>query len=284
MSAEFRFQKRARTRVGRERQGRTTLEFVGCVTAVLGGMWIGALYLGINMEHVAHSALQQAQLLNNVPLAWRPEGPKQNVVTRDQLDSKLREELGSLREEITALQDGTAAASSSDAVADATSPARNKTRAYWSRLNEIALHEDELQRNTETAINDTNAAKVFAIKARVSRFAAKSLEAVPSEGVDEEVVQFGRQLGSWYDRARELYERAVRIWETASGQQARSQLTEEWKRAERQHHNEARLLRDRAAALRASISRQFGEEFPEFARPVTPAVPAPPAKTNATTG
>jgi hypothetical protein len=66
-----------------------------------------------------------------------------------------------------------------------------------------------------------------------------------------------------------LYERATRIWETPTGQLARAQLNEEWKRAETQHRNEARLLHDRASAVRASISRQFGEEFPEFAKPVS---------------
>ena len=70
------------------------------------------------------------------------------------------------------------------------------------------------------------------VKARVSRFAAKGVEAVPSEGVDEAVVKFGRQLALWYGRADELYERAAQIWETPSGQQARVQLTEAWKRDE----------------------------------------------------
>ncbi|MCI0335410.1 MAG: hypothetical protein L0228_19560 [Planctomycetes bacterium] len=284
MLPDFRFNERVRGRLGRERRGLTVLEFAGCVLAVLGGMWIGAQYLGINVQHLAHAGLQKVQLLDNVPPAWRPEGPKLSVVTREQRDSALRQELDSLRNEITALQGGAKPASSSAPVSDATSIARNSTRAYWLRLNDIALHEVELQRDAETAIDDANAAKVFAIKGRVSRFAATSIEAVPSEGVEKAVLQFGRQLGSWYDRGGELHERAVRIWETSSGQQARSQLTEEWKQAELQHHNEARLLRDRAAALRASISRQFGEEFPEFAKPVTPAVPTPPADANATRG
>jgi hypothetical protein len=71
----------------------------------------------------------------------------------------------------------------------------------------------------------------------------------------------------WYERAGELYERAVRIWETPIGNQARTELNEEWKRAERHHSNEARLLYEKAIAIRGSVSRQFGEEFPEFAKP-----------------
>jgi hypothetical protein len=281
MLAEKQQDTRARWARAQRRRGLTTLEFCGCVTAVLGGAWIGALYLGVNVQHLAHSALDQAELLEKVPPEWRPEGPKQDVVTRAQLVCTLRKELGSLRSEILALR-GVGAANGSQPASDVAAATRNNTRAYWLRLNEIALGEDDLQRDAATAIDDSNAAKVFAIKGRVSRFAAKGVEAVPSENVDENVVKFGRQLQLWYDRGGELYERAVRIWETPTGQQARAQLTEEWKRAELQHRQEARLIRDRAAALRASVSRQFGEEFPEFAKPLAaaaPEVPAPSAET-----
>jgi len=282
MWAEFRNDERTGAAAARHRRGLTTLEFAGCFTAVLGGAWIGALYLGINVQHLAHSALQQAQLLERVPPEWRPKGP--NVVTREQLVATLRKELGSLRSEIAALRNETDPKSASEPMSDAASAARDKTRAYWQRLNEIALGEDDLQRDAEVTIDDTNASKVFAIKARVSRFAAKGVEAVPSEGVDESVVRFGRQLALWYGRADELYERAVRIWETPTGTQARAQLTEEWKRGEIQHRQEARLLRERAAMLRSSISRQLGEEFPDFAKPVANVPSLPPTETSAAAG
>jgi hypothetical protein len=281
MLSEVQQDRRARWARAQRHRGLTTLEFCGCVTAVLGGAWIGALYLGVNVQHLAHSALDQAELLEKVPPEWRPEGPKQDVVTRAQLVCTLRKELGSLRSEILALR-GVGAANGSQPASDVVAATRDNTRAYWLRLNEIALGEDDLQRDAATAIDDSNAAKVFAIKGRVSRFAAKGVEAVPSENVDEAVVKFGRQLQLWYDRGGELYERAVRIWETPTGQQARAQLTEEWKRAELQHRHEARLIRDRAAALRTSVSRQFGEEFPEFAKPLAAAAleePAPSAET-----
>jgi hypothetical protein len=249
------------------RAGLTTMEFLGCVTAVLGGAWIGALYLGVDMQHLAHNALEQAQLLEKIPAEWRPAKPKSNVVTREQMLATLRKELGSLRSELIALRSG--AADPSGTTTDAISVLKENTRAYWRRLSEIALNEEAFQKDAESAFTEANAAKVFAIKGRICRFAAKAVDSIPEEGVDELVVKFGRHLGLWYDRAGELYERATRIWETPTGQQARAQLNDEWKRAETQHRNEARLLNERAAAVRATISRQFGEEFPEFAKPVS---------------
>ena len=69
----------------------------------------------------------------------------------------------------------------------------------------------------------------------------------------------------------ELYEKAVRIWETPIGPQARADLNEEWKQSEEHHRNEAELLRKRAAVVRGAVSRIYGIEFPEFAKPVAPA-------------
>ena len=271
MSAGYRGGRRAATLRGK-RLGVTVLEFLGCVTAVLGGAYLGALYLGVNVQHLAHDALEQAQLLEKIPVEWRPEGPKQNVVTREQMIATLKKEIGSLRSEIIALHAGNSD-DPSQPMPVALATARRNTQGYWQKLSEIALNEQTLQREAETAIDGTNAAKVFAIKGRVARFAGKSIESVPTEGVDESVVKFGRQLVLWYDRAGELYERAVRIWETPTGQQARAQLTEEWKQADQQHRHEARLMRDRAAALRGSISRQFADEFPEFAAQATAVEP-----------
>jgi len=260
----------------RHRTGLTILEFLACAIAVVGGAWLGALYLGVDVLHIAFAALSEAQLLDKVPQEWRPPDPNEKIMTREQLLTTLHEELGSLRSQISALRAGGAAGQSSELGSGAEShvaslpPTKEKTLAYWLRLNEIAMGETALQRDAESAANANNAARVFAIKGRISRFSAKAVEAVPTQEVDDSVVRYGRQLRLWYDRAGELYEKAVRIWETPIGQQARNQLNEEWKRADQQHLNEARLLKDKAAAVRGSMSRIYGVEFPEFDKPANP--------------
>jgi hypothetical protein len=108
---------------------------------------------------------------------------------------------------------------------------------------------------------------VFAVKARISRFAAKAVEAVPTGGVEPIVTEYGQQLAGWYNRGGELYDRAVHLGETAATSTVHDRLHREWRGADLHHRNEARLLTERAAVLRRAISRQFGEEFPEFARP-----------------
>jgi len=213
-------------------------------------------------------------LLDKVPPEWRPPGPKENSITREQALVMLRKELGSLRSEIVALRTAAAVVGDPKLLTEAEAMAKEKTRAYWLRLSEIGRSEAAFQRDAETTFDESNAAKVFSIKGRISRFAAKTVETVPSESVDPTVVQFGQQLGEWYERTAELYERAVQIWESPATSQARAQLNKEWRAAELQHRHEARLLNERAAAVRNSLSRQFGEELPEFATPAAASQPA----------
>src|SRR4051794_37612830 len=260
----------------RRRCGLTILEFLASTIALVGGAWLGALYLGIDVRHLAYSALSQAKLIDKMPADFRPLDPNEKVMTREQLLTTLHEELGSLRNQITTLRGGgagqasEAAGGAGEQNSAALLPTKAKTLAYWQRLNEIAAGEVQLQHDAESAFNADNAAKVFAIKGRISRFSAKAVEAVPIQEVDESVVRFGRQLGLWYDRAGELYEKAVRIWETPIGQQARTQLNDEWKRADDQHKSEGQLLSDKATAVRGSMSRIYGVEFPVFDKPSKP--------------
>jgi hypothetical protein len=250
------------------------LEFVGCVIAVVGGIWLGAIYLGVDVRHIAYTALSEAELLDKVPANLRPPGP-QDGVTREQLVATLREELGSLKSEISNLRSGgTDANHEHPQAADATTnkgdltappPDKDISLAYWSRLNEIALGEAALQVDAQSAFDEANAAKVFAIQARIGRFAAKAVETIPQERVEPSLVQFGHQLSVWYEHSGELYDRAVQIWESATSNRGREQLNDDWRRAELHHKNEAKLLRDKAGAVRSAASREFGVEFPPFA-------------------
>src|SRR3954464_545928 len=127
--------------------GLTILEFIACTTALVGGAWLGALYLGVDIRHLAVTALSQAQLLDKMPPELRPVDPNEKVMTREQLLTTLHEELGSLRNQITSLRGGGGAGQTSEAAANGEPisaellPTKQKTLAYWERLNEIAIGE-----------------------------------------------------------------------------------------------------------------------------------------------
>jgi hypothetical protein len=227
----------------------------------------------VDVRHIAHAALSESELLERVPPQLRPPGP-QETVTREELVAALREELSELKDEISNLRaDETRGPqklpSHEKAITGGSASQATKERslAYWMRLNEIALGEATLQADAASAFDPDKAAKVFAVKGRIVRFAAKAVTAIPDEQVEPMLLQFGLQLSTWYENGGELYDRAVQIWESAANSEGREQLNEDWQRAERHHQNEARLLRDKAAAVRNAMSRRFGEQFTPFGEP-----------------
>jgi hypothetical protein len=263
------------------RTGLTLLEFIGCAIAVAGGLWLGALYVGLDLRHLAYTTLSEAHLLEAVPSDWQPAGPNDGK-SQEELAVTLNEELRTLRNDVAALRQDSPATTDANSPADSQetrssgrgeSPEETpeKTLAYWLRINEIARNEATLQQEANVAFNQEKAAKVFALKARSCHFAAEAVQAVPTAAVAEPAAAFGRQLVAWYERGGALYDRAVQIWETPS--QGRAPLNADWSRAELQHRNEGRLLNEKASAVRGTLSRQFATEFPAFASPATESAP-----------
>jgi hypothetical protein len=247
------------------RSGLSVLEFIACILAVIGGAWIGALFLGIDVRQLAHVALSETGLLERVPAEWRPASPHENLLTREQIRESLRKELDSLHSELYALRTADNEENGVSQAPAGLAQAKQKTFHFWQRLNEIARTERALQHDAESAFNTATAAKVFAVKSRISRFAAKAVEAEPGKGVEPAVMNFARQVSAWYNNAADLHDRAARIWDMAATNPARAQLNKEWQAADLQQRNEARLLHERATALRSEMSRLFNEPWPEFA-------------------
>src|SRR5689334_1866177 len=149
---------------GRAHSGLTILEFLACTIAVIGGAWLGAVLLGIDVRNLAYTALSESKLLDKVPADLRPANPNEKIMTREQLLTTLHEELGSLRNQIATLRTGAPTAGSPENAAKGEHPAtlelpptKEKTLAYWERLIVIASGERALQRDAEVAFNANNA-------------------------------------------------------------------------------------------------------------------------------
>ena len=95
-------------------------------------------------------------------------------------------------------------------------------------------------------------------------FSATAVRALPTEGVDPAAIELGKALANWYERGGDLYDQAVRIWESPARGTSNPALSKDWEQAHLQHRNEGQLLHKRIAATRDSLARRFGEGFAEF--------------------
>jgi hypothetical protein len=257
------------------RAGMSILEFVGCSLALVGGLWLGAIYLGVDVRQATYVALAHSKLMDTVPESWRPEGMEQTKEpTSAELAASVQNELVSLREEITTLRDTpessaavatTSVEASKSATANADDAAKQATIEYWTKLTEVVRSQALLQVETETAATAGNATKVAELKARISRFSASGIRALPTANVDPTAVKLGQELADWYEQGASLYDQAVQVWESPGRGQSGQQITQEWERTQVQHANEGRLMMERIAAVRDSLMRRFGEGFAPIA-------------------
>ncbi len=271
MNAPFTVSDRKNTRAGL-----SVLEFVGCLMALVGGLWLGAIYLGINVKHVAYFALAESDLMEKVPENLRPEVPEsEKGPSQAELAKGVQSELVALRHEITALRNSQETQEAADvpslestttASASADDEAKQATLDYWQKLVDVVERQATLQVGAESSANESNATKVAALKARISRFTASGIRSLTTKNVDPAAAKFGADLADWYEASATVYDEAVQVWESPARGEAKEQLTAEWDRKETQNQNEGRLLLDRAKAVRDSLERRFGEGFEPIAR------------------
>jgi hypothetical protein len=259
------------------RNGLSVLEFLGCTMALVGGVWLGAIYLGIDLHRVAYLALAESNLMEQMPEDWRPETPEsEKAPSQAELAASVQNELVALRQEVTSLSETTGSeASASATIATPSAPAaangksadnaKDATLNYWQQLAQIVHNQYKLQVDAETAATEGNATKVAALKGRVSRLTATSIRAIPTKNVDRSATDFGSDLANWYDSGATLYDEAVQVWGTNAGGQSNPQLAKEWQQAHVQFTNEGQLLRGRATTVRDALTQQFGVEFSPLA-------------------
>ncbi len=255
------------------RTGLSVLEFIGCLMALVGGVWLGAVYLGVDVRHVAYVALADSELLEKVPEKWRPIEPaSENAASPAELARSVQNELVALRHEVTALRTthqtqppAQVSVSSTDATPDADQLAKAASLEYWARLGDVVHSQATLQLDAESAATEGNATKVAALKGRISRFSASAIRALPNKNVDPAAVSLGKELAAWYENGAGLFDQAVQIWESPARGQAGQQVTQQWEQAQAQQRNEGQLLSDRVAAVRDSLTRRFGDGFAPLA-------------------
>lgn len=253
------------------RTGLSVLEFVGCLMALIGGVWLGAIYLGIDVRRVAYLALSESDLMEKVPENLRPDVPEsERGPSQAELAKSVQQELVALRHEITTLRDTQESQAETKvptleattaAIAGKDDLAKQATVEYWQKLFEVVHRQATLQVGAESAATEGNATKVAALKARISRLSASAIRALATASVDPAATEVGADIADWYDTAASVYDEAVGAWESPARGDAKQQLMAAWERNQTQLENEGRLLVDRAAGVRDSLVRRFGEGF-----------------------
>ena len=257
------------------RKGGVLLQVLACVAAMCAGVWLGAEYLDVKVNDLAYTALDEAELLQQVPEELRPHKPGCPTgdcpeQTAEEHAEVLRNELQRLRGEAVALRK--AAAGNIQALETVlTSSAlehnklrRDRTIAYWERLCEVAKSVTYLHDEVAVAPNSNTTGHVLDLRRRAYEYGERAITSISSDDVDEQAVESGQRLTLWYQNGQKLYQQASAVWEgrTVDNPAALNQST--LMKIQQQHQNEARLIQEKASRVSEVLSRRYVVELPEL--------------------
>lgn len=253
-------------RVKRLRAGWTYIQVLSYLIAAAAGVWLGAYYLGVHVEDLAYTALDESTVLEKLPEEWRPTPSETLQPDEDQvrlqaerLADELRQDLEGLKREIAELQPEQGAKPHDAPLAD--SPIRKSTLDYWTRLSKIAAEVARLDADSKQELNEQNVSRTLEVRARIYHYGSKSIDALDTKEVDPTASEFGHALQNWYQHAVELNEKTLAAWQGDPSEANRSGEATELTALQQQFDQESGLIRTKAADVRQQLVRRYGAEI-----------------------
>lgn len=255
------------------RAGLSILELLGCVVAVAGGVWIGAVYFGVDLNGAAYQALDEADLLEKIPNDWRPENPDcpggdcpDPAEVRAAQQARLRATLERLRTEAARVSEGIAA----DDLEPAAAPAlgaedadrRDTTSRYWQELSRIVFEVTAIQNLLEPHLGSEKHGQVLAVRRRVFEYGREAAELLSPEGVDPEAVATGVRVSEWFAHSADQLRTALEL-KTSQPVGGRSVSAEDlWAQTEAELEKRTDLIRRKSRETSAYLSSRYFVDFP----------------------
>lgn len=257
----------------RLRAGWSYLQVVACLVSAAAGVWLGARYLGVHVEDLAYTALDESTVLEKLPEQWRPEPPptlvrdaEQERRKAEQLTDELRQDLKQLEQEVASLRADTTVPldeKTKTAKGNADEPTvAEATLAYWNQLRDISLVVGRLGAVSEQAIDEQNASRTLEVRGRLYRYGAKAVSALDTTDVDPHVRDFAQSLQNWYVHGAELNEKTLAVWQGEQNGKKGLGASAGLAPLQQQFDQESALIRDKSAGVRGQLVRRYGTDFP----------------------
>lgn len=215
---------RDKTHRHKNHRGLGLLEIVGCLVAMAIGVWIGAQYLGVDLNGAAYQALDETELLTQLPEDWRPANPEcpngdcpSDEEKRALESAVLHQERDTLRFEVAKLRapDLTpigARPAEGDTLLDAEQQRLcTNTTAYWQNLHDAVAELDTIDQRTEPLLGGDDHSRVLSIRRRAYDYTARAIEHLETDGVDQRAVEMGVRVSEWCRRGAEMFAKAAEL-------------------------------------------------------------------------
>ncbi|MDZ4657095.1 MAG: hypothetical protein SH868_05900 [Bythopirellula sp.] len=249
-----------------QRRGLSFLEFVGCLVAMVGGVTLGSMYLGIDVKQMAIGVLVQAQVVEATYFGQATTNTAMSAATEP---APASAEV-SLESSSAAIQPAdlatTEAAPTTDQPAAPRQPTpqetRAATRAYWNTLTECMLVEAHGRLRGEGSPEEWQLYDYLLQREQGHEKALKDLEALDEFGVDERLVEHGEQVTAWHKSGVKLFDYALSLLSDGPGAKLTGPFAQSWQSAATQLRMEENLVIERHRAVANYLDREYRQEKP----------------------
>jgi hypothetical protein len=261
-----------------QRHGLSFVEFVGCLVAMVGGVLLGSIYLGIDVQKMAAGVLEQAQVVapgyfRQVAATSVQESANESSAVDSQASSAFADaEPTQEVAETAAVGSGLPATSQPAPIADpATSRVkpepteierRAATRAYWDQLTEIMLAEAHGRLRGEGSPEEWELYDYLSQRKRGHEVALAELDKLGTFGVDERLLNHGEQVVAWHKSGIKLFEHALSLLSDGPGAKLTGPFAQSWQSAATQLRMEETLVVERHKAVANYLDREYVAEAP----------------------
>jgi hypothetical protein len=262
----------------RQLRGLSFVEFVGCLVAMTGGVVLGSMYLGIDVQKMAVGVLEQAQVIqpgyfDQVP-ADATDAPAEAVVESETPAQNTEAPVeGSEAETEPAAE--VVVADASTETTEAQTPAgpqvlpeptaeerRAATRIYWDQLTAIMLSE---ARGRVRQVGNPEEWQLYDYLTQRKLGHEKALEALTGLepfAVDERLLVHGEQVTTWHKAGSQLFEHALSLLSDGPGEKISGPFAQSWQSSATQLRMEENLVIDRHNGLANYLDREYADEAP----------------------
>jgi hypothetical protein len=273
------------------RRGLSILEFLGCLSALAGGLVLGSMYLGVDVKEMAYCVLEQAQVVEPRPkptkrapaaagtelesassaspiLETAADGSPSSTTTGDAVSAPTDGQSAPAETETTPPPAAPPAEPATglrkpiaglfareDLITD--EQRRALTTAYWEALG--ACMRDEVKRRVPAIDAEGNWQLFDYLTGRKDGHlkASGAIAALDQRGVDDHVLAYAKKARSWHEDGARLFGRAVDLLTDAPTAQLSGPFAQSWQSAATQHRMEERLLAEKEQAVREYLAHAY---------------------------
>lgn len=256
------------------RRGLSFLEFLGCLVAMIGGVFLGSVYLGIDMKTMAVGVLAKADVVS--PEFFKADkGATNNPTSLNTMQDLTRssttgEAVGVVEEEHVAdvkepAQIEEPSGDNLDSlIAPEVSDAERlaATRAYWDALTECVLHEARNRSKGFQTDEEWQLYDYLTSRKEGHSLALETLKQLNEFGVDERLLSHGRQVATWNSSAVRLFERAIFLLTDGPSAGISGPFAQNWQSSATQLRMEESLIHDKHRAVANYLDHEYADIAP----------------------